>query len=110
MVAERAAGDRGQSEPKGAHVKVRNPFSGLFSAPRGEDSLARYVVREYRRGRTLADVLDDPYVRNRSTPEQRARLFERPEVVRAVGDETAATFAQLTAADLGRAPTASGGD
>ena len=77
---------------------MRNPFAGLLAAPRGDDHLARYVVREYRRGRSLADVLDDPYVRNRSTPEQRARIFERPELVQAVGEETAAAFARLTAA------------
>jgi len=30
-------------------------------------------------------VLDDPYVVNRSTREERARLLERPEVIEAVG-------------------------
>lgn len=77
-------------------MKVRNPFSGLFPRSRSEDYLARYVVREYRRGRSLSAALDDPYVRNRSTPAQRAGLFERPEVVEAIGEEAAEAFARMT--------------
>jgi hypothetical protein len=44
------------------------------------------VIREHARGRSLTEIVDDPYVRNRSTPEERARLLERPEVVAALGD------------------------
>jgi hypothetical protein len=36
-------------------------------------------------------VLADPYVHNRSTAEQRARLLERPEVIAAVGERQSAT-------------------
>jgi hypothetical protein len=67
-------------------MKVPNPFSFLFASSRREDFLAQYVTRECARGRTLDAVLTDPYVRNRSTPEQRARVLERPEVVEAVGE------------------------
>ena len=67
-------------------VKVRNPFGSLFGSSRQEQFLVRYVLREHARGRSLAEILDDTYVRNRSTPEERARLLERPEVVAAVGD------------------------
>jgi hypothetical protein len=67
-------------------VRGRSPFAFLFTRSKREDFLARYVLREHRRGRTLADVLDDPYVRNRSTPEQRARLLERPDVAAAIGE------------------------
>lgn len=63
----------------------RNPFASLVSRPRREEYLAQYVLRECSRGRALADVLDDPYVRNRSTPEERARLLERPDVIAAIG-------------------------
>jgi hypothetical protein len=69
---------------------LRNPFSFLFARSGNEDRLAAYVIREHGRGRTVADILDDPYVRNRSTEQQRARLLERPDVIRAVGDHTAA--------------------
>ena len=59
-----------------------------------EDSLAAYVVREHRSGRALVDILDDPYLKNRATDEQRLRLLERPEVIRAVGEDTAAMAAE----------------
>jgi hypothetical protein len=55
-----------------------------------DDFLAQYVLREYARGRALQDVLNDPYVRNRSTAEERRRLLERPEVVGAIGRQTVA--------------------
>ena len=62
-----------------------NPFSFLFAPSKREQYLAEYVIREHGRGRPLDEVLGDPYVRNRSTPEQRARLLERSDVVEAVG-------------------------
>ena len=67
--------------------KGRNPFRLLFgSSSRREDFLTRYVVREHARGRNLAEIFDDPFVRNRSTPEERRRLLDRPEVVAALGE------------------------
>lgn len=65
----------------------RNPFSFLFVRSRQDQYLVQYVLRESARGRSLQDVLEDPYVRNRSTPEERARLLERPEVVAAIGEQ-----------------------
>ena len=59
-----------------------------------EGALAAYIVREHREGRSLEDILDDPYLKNRATDEQRLRLLERPEVIRAVGEDTAAMAAQ----------------
>jgi len=55
-----------------------------------EEALAAYIVREHRLGRSLDQILDDPYLKNRATEEQRLRLLERPEVIRAVGEDTAA--------------------
>ncbi len=66
--------------------KGRNPFGFLVGSSRHEQFLARYVLREHARGRPLAEIFDDPYVRNRSTREGRARLLELPEVVAALGD------------------------
>jgi hypothetical protein len=63
----------------------RNPFSFLFTRSSAEDRLAAYVIREHERGRPLAEILEDPYLRNRATPEQRARLLDRPEIVHALG-------------------------
>jgi hypothetical protein len=68
-------------------VFKRNPFGSLFGSSRNEDFLARYVLREHARGRSLTEILDDNYVQNRSTPEQRARLVDRPEVVAALGND-----------------------
>ena len=69
---------------------LRNPFSFLFARSGAEDRLAGYVIREHGRGRSLTEILEDPYVRNRATDQQRARLLERPDVIRAVGADTAA--------------------
>jgi len=68
---------------------LRNPFSFLFARSGTEDRLAGYVIREHRRGRSLREILDDPYVRNRTTEGQRARLLERPDVIHAVGQDLA---------------------
>jgi len=65
---------------------VRNPFSFLFARSSQEDRLAAYVIREHDRGRSLNEVLDDPYVRNRATPQQVARLLDRPDVIHALGE------------------------
>jgi hypothetical protein len=70
--------------------KGRSPFAFLLAPSRNEQYLVRYVLHEHRRGRALADVLDDAYIRNRSTPEQRARLLERPELVAAIGENSLA--------------------
>jgi hypothetical protein len=78
--------------------KVPNPFAFLFVTSRREQHLAQYALRECARGRSLDDVLDDPYVRNRSTPEERARLLERPEVVAAIGERTLADLRLTLAA------------
>ena len=65
----------------------RNPFSFLFSRSSQEERLAAYVIREHGRGRSLEEILNDRYLLNRTTPEQRARLLDRPELIRAIGDD-----------------------
>ncbi len=67
---------------------LRNPFSFLFTRSSGEDRIAAYVIREHERGRPLTEILDDPYIKNRTTPMERERLLDRPEVVRALGQAT----------------------
>jgi hypothetical protein len=67
---------------------LRNPFSFLFTRSSGEDRIAAYVIREHERGRPLTEILDDPYIKNRTTPQERDRLLDRPEVVRALGAAT----------------------
>jgi hypothetical protein len=65
----------------------RNPFSFLFARSRNEERLVAYVLREHDRGRSLAEILDDPYVRNRTTPQERDRLLDNPDVIRALGED-----------------------
>jgi hypothetical protein len=68
----------------------RSPFSFLSTRSRHEERIAAYLIREHGRGRSVADILDDPYVRNRCTPQQLERLLDRPEVLHALGDATVA--------------------
>lgn len=68
----------------------RNPFKSLFAPTRREQYVERYVLREHRKGRAFAEILEDPYVRAWSTPVERARLLERPKLVAALGDHAIA--------------------
>ena len=52
--------------------------------------MAAYVIREHDRGRSLDDILDDPYVRNRCSATEVARVLDRPDVLKAIGDAMAA--------------------
>ncbi len=67
---------------------LRNPFSFLTARSSTEERLAAYVIREHERGRALAEILDDPYIKNRTTASERERLLDRPEVIRALGRDT----------------------
>ena len=69
---------------------LRNPFAALFSRSDQIDRLSAYVIREHGRGRPLAEILEDAYIRNRSTPEQRERILDNPDVIRALGEDTVA--------------------
>jgi hypothetical protein len=69
---------------------LRNPFTFLFTRSTAEDRVIAYILREHERGRALGEILEDPYVRNRCTDQERQRLLDRPEIIRAVGDDVAA--------------------
>jgi hypothetical protein len=66
---------------------LRNPFSFLFTRSSEEEQVVAYLTREHRRGRKVAEILEDRYVQNRLTPQQQARLLDRPEVVRTLGEQ-----------------------
>jgi hypothetical protein len=70
---------------------LRNPFSFLFAGSSNEERVAAYVIREHERGRPLSEILEDPYIRNRTTPQERERLLDRPELIRAIGDDVIAS-------------------
>jgi len=65
----------------------KNLFSFLFQRNSAEEHVARYVIREHDRGRSLDEILSDKYVQNRLTPEQQRRLLDRPEIVGAISGE-----------------------
>ncbi len=69
---------------------LRNPFSFLFAGKGADERVAVYIVREHKRGRSLSDILDDPFVRNRCSDQGIARILERPEIVHALGDDIVA--------------------
>jgi hypothetical protein len=86
------------SETEGQEPKKRGFFARIFGGGGDSDqhksltkmdSLAAYVIREHRSGRPLQEILEDPYLKNRATDEQRLRLLERPDVIRAVGEDVA---------------------
>jgi hypothetical protein len=60
-------------------------FKSLTQRSNRQDQVAAYVIREHGEGRDIDEILDDPYVKNRSTETQRRQLLERPDVIRAVG-------------------------
>ena len=67
---------------------LRNPFSFLFAGSSKEQRIAAYLIREHDRGRRLDEIVEDPYIRNRATARELARLLERPEVIEALGRDT----------------------
>jgi hypothetical protein len=72
-------------------AKVRDivmaPWGFLFARSRKEDLVAEHVIREHRRGRGLNEILKDAYVTNRLPPDKVDRVLERPEVIKAVGED-----------------------
>lgn len=74
----------------------KNLYSWLFQKGSGEEHVARYVIREHDRGRSLEEILSDKYVQNRLSPEQQRRLLDRPEIIEAIsGDMLEAAKASL---------------
>jgi hypothetical protein len=67
----------------------RGVFSFTGSRSSQEERVAAYLIREHDRGRSIQEILDDPYVRNRATPHEIERVLERPDVIRSIGDDTA---------------------
>jgi hypothetical protein len=69
-------------------MAFKDLFSFLFQRSGAEERVAQYVIREHDRGRPLNEIMEDKYVVNRlQSPEQRARLLDRPEILHAVGGD-----------------------
>jgi hypothetical protein len=69
---------------------VKGAFSFLSTRSQSEERVTEYLLREHRRGRAAAEVLEDPYVTNRLNEEQIRRILDRPEVIHALGDDLVA--------------------
>ncbi|MFO7571522.1 MAG: hypothetical protein R6W48_02840 [Gaiellaceae bacterium] len=65
----------------------KNLFSFLFQRSSAEEHVARYVIREHDRGRSLDEILQDKYVVNRLSPEQQRRLLDRPEIIESISGD-----------------------
>ena len=81
-------------------MALKDLFSFLFQRSAGEERVAQYVDPRARPRPPLSEILEDRYVVNRlQSPEQRARLLDRPEIIQAVGGDMAeAAKASVTAA------------
>ena len=83
-------------------MAFKDLFSFLFQGSAGEERVAQYVIREHDRGRPLAEIMEDRYVLNRlESPQKRARLLDRPEIVQAVGSDTAESAKAAVTAPAG---------
>jgi hypothetical protein len=69
---------------------IKGAFSFLSTRSQSEERVTQYLLREHHRGRPVAEILDDPYVTNRLTPEQIKRILDRPEVLHALGNDVVA--------------------
>jgi hypothetical protein len=67
----------------------RGLFSFLGAGSTHEERVAAYVIREHERGRSLDDIFADPYVGNQLSPLEIQRLLDRPDVLKAIGDDMA---------------------
>jgi len=74
---------------------LRNPFSFLFARSSKEEVVAAYLLREHEHGRSVAEIITDPYVHNRLSPEQTQRMLSRPELIRALGEQDIAAAREL---------------
>jgi hypothetical protein len=57
-----------------------------------EERIVEYVIREVRNGRKLAEVLRDPYVKNRLNEEKVTRVLENPEISAAIEEQISNAF------------------
>jgi hypothetical protein len=74
---------------------LRNPFSFLFARSSAEEHVAAYLLREHARGRSVAEIVTDPFVQNRLTREQQARMLDRPEIIRRLGEQDIESARQI---------------
>lgn len=64
-----------------------DPLTALAPDTQAEELAAEHIIREHHPGRSLAEILTDEAVTRRCSETQIARLLDRPEVIRAVGED-----------------------
>ena len=57
-----------------------------------EERAVNYIIREVHLGRSLASVLQDPYIKNRLDEDKLAHVLENEEVVHAIEEEISHAF------------------
>ncbi len=57
-----------------------------------EERVLHFVIQEIHDGRTLAEALEEPYVKNNTTAAWRREVLERPALVKAVEEEIRKSF------------------
>jgi hypothetical protein len=57
-----------------------------------EERVVQFIVQEIHAGKTLEEALQEPYVKNNTTPDWRREILERPEIVKAVEEEMEKVF------------------
>ena len=72
--------------------RLKSPLGFLFPGSHTEDLVAEHVIREHHRGRSLNDILDDPYVKNTIGADKINRVLSREDVIHAIGEDTIAAF------------------
>jgi hypothetical protein len=57
-----------------------------------EERVISYIIRELHNGRSINEILSDPYVRNRVSEQQLDKVLENEEILKAVEDEMKKAF------------------
>jgi hypothetical protein len=68
---------------------ARTPYYFIGPRPRREAELAAYIHRQHRRGRRLAEILEDAYIRNRGGRALLPAVLGSPALIRALGEDVA---------------------
>ncbi len=79
-----------KNEPSGKGMESR--FRDLSVDVR-QERLVRYIVHQVQTGQHVKDILDDPYVVAHSDEVARSRIFEHPEVIKAIEEQIRRQFA-----------------
>lgn len=73
---------------------ANTPFYFLGRRPYREAELAAYLRREHRRGRRLAEILNDPYIERCGGQGVLRAVLRRPRLIQAFGAHVADAIAQ----------------